>query len=230
MATLPPVPSAKRQRLNEAAASARISALASAGRLNPSTESVVIQLQSSVDGEPLGPAISLPAASTGQRELQMIVNQLRREARGTRKRREAKGFESDGEEEDEDDEEEEDVPFAFHLDVAASAGQGAETMTEGEVAPQQPTRLDISTSIAQDVLQAALTKKLDLSAEDTLRIVFEPQAVFKVRPVRRCSSTLSGEWPRRAPAVTFSCTYSKTDTVSTPSPSHLQFAPLGSAP
>lgn len=174
MATLPPVPSAKRQRLNAQAESRRIEQLQEQGKLNPSTENVIIQLQSSVDGELLGPSISLPAGSTGQRELQMIVNQLRRQNRENTKRTE------DDESGDEDDDE--DLPFAFHLEVASAEGT---TST-------QPTRLDIGTSISQDVLQAALTRKLDLSSEDTLRIVFEPQAVFKVRPVRRCSSTLSG--------------------------------------
>lgn len=177
MATLPPVPSAKRQRLNEQAKQTQISALASSGKLNPTTENVIVQLQSSVDGSLLGPSISLPAGNTGQRELQMIVNQLRRQMRGAKKpRREDEG--SDPEDDDDDDE---DLPFAFHLNVENAAGNTTSS-----------TRLDISTSISQDVLAAAVSRKLDLSAEDTLRIVFEPQAVFKVRPVRRCSSTMSG--------------------------------------
>lgn len=176
MATLPPVPTAKRQRLNDQAKEKAISALASSGKLNPTTENVVVQLQSSVDGELLGPSISLPAGNTGQRELQMIVNQLRRQLRG-----EKKGRRDDEESDDDDyDDDDEDLPFAFHLNVENAANSNS------------PTRLDISTSISQDVLQAALSRKLDLSAEDTLRIVFEPQAVFKVRPVRRCSSTMSG--------------------------------------
>lgn len=180
MATLAPIPTAKRQRLNAAAESKRVAALVDEGKLNPTTDNVIIQLQSSVDGETLGPSISLPAGNTGQRELQMIVNQLRRQSRAGKKRRVDDGSES--QEEDYDDDDDEDLPFAFHLDVSTSEGTST-----------QPTRLDITTSISQDVLQAAFARKLDLSAEDTLRIVFEPQAVFKVRPVRRCSNTLSGE-------------------------------------
>lgn len=178
MATLPPVASAKRQRLMTQKENQRIEEMAAQGKLNPTTESVVIQLQSSVDGELLGPSISLPAAKTGQRELQMIVNQLRRQQRNEKgKQRRIDDGTTDSEDEDEEDE---DKPFAFHLDIS------------GPEDGKQPTRLDITTSIGQDILQAALARKLDLSAEDTLRIVFEPQAVFRVRPVRRCSSTLSG--------------------------------------
>ncbi|CAO1616831.1 unnamed protein product [Sympodiomycopsis kandeliae] len=174
MATLPPMPTAKRQRLNEQAKQNQIAALASSGKLNPTTENVIVQLQSSIDGEILGPSISLPAGNTGQRELQMIVNQLRRQNRATKK-----GRRDDEEESDDEEEDDEDLPFAFHLNVETSNHT-------------QSTRLDITTSISQDVLQAAVSRKLDLSAEDTLRIVFEPQAVFKVRPVKRCSSTMSG--------------------------------------
>ncbi|CAO1621653.1 unnamed protein product [Parajaminaea phylloscopi] len=178
MSTLPPLQSAKRQRLMAKKESDRIEELAASGKLNPTTESVVIQLQSSVDGELLGPAISLPAGRTGQKQLQMIVNQLRRQERDAKgKRRRIDDGTSDSDSEDDDDE---DKPFAFHLDIATPDNSN------------QPTRLDITTSISTDVLNAALARKLDLSAEDTLRIVFEPQAVFRVRPVRRCSATLSG--------------------------------------
>ncbi|PWN28856.1 WD40 repeat-like protein [Jaminaea rosea] len=179
MATSPPIPTAKRQRLNNQREATQIQALAEQGKLNPSTQNVVVQLQSSIDGETLGPAISLPAASTGQRELQMIVNQLRRQARKGKKRK-VEGALDDTDDEGSDEEDDEDRPFAFHLDVATAEGSNA------------PTRLDIASSISNDVLQVALARKLDLSSEDTLRIVFEPQAVFRVRPIRRCSATLSG--------------------------------------
>lgn len=183
MATLPPVPSAKRQRLTAKKEADQVADLAAQGKLNPNTESVVIQLQSSIDGETLGPPISLPAGNTGQRELQMIVNRLRRQDRKGKKRRVEGNLDSEDEgsgSDDDDDDDDEDRPFAFHIDVITKEGSNA------------PTRLDIGTSISNDVLSAALSRKLDISAEDTLKIVFEPQAVFKVRPIRRCSSTLSG--------------------------------------
>lgn len=179
MATLVPLQSAKRQRLMAKKKSEQIEELAAQGRLNPTTESVVIQLQSSVSGELLGPSISLPAFKTGHRELQMIVNQLRRQDRDQKGKR-RKIDEDSSDDGDDDDRNGEDKPFAFYLDIATEENSN------------QPTRIDITTSIGQDVLQAALIRKLDLSAEDTLRIVFEPQAVFRVRPVRRCSATLSG--------------------------------------
>jgi ribosome assembly protein 4 len=52
-----------------------------------------------------------------------------------------------------------------------------------------PTRIVISNSIEQDILSNAT---YDFSPEDIFVIQCSPQAVFKVRPATRCSSTLSG--------------------------------------
>ncbi|PWN90853.1 putative RSA4-WD-repeat protein [Acaromyces ingoldii] len=183
MATVIPPRSRKRVRLDKEREARELEELASAGKLNPSSQTLVVQFQSGQDGSSLGPPISLPA-QTGQRELNAIVNQLRREIRKEkRKKRTREEKEQEGEDDDDDDDDE-DLPFAFHVSVGGSG--------EGGSAVNAATRLAISKSLDEDVLNAAAAKKLGLSEEDTLRIVFEPQAVFRVRPVRRCSSTLSG--------------------------------------
>lgn len=158
MATIVPQRSAKRQRLANTAAQKDAQALADQGRLGPAAQSVVVQFQSAEDGSPLGPAISLPA-STGQKELEMIVNHLR----------------SQSETDPEDP-----MPFAFHVALPATDSTN------------EPQRLSITKNLTDDVLNAPASRKLGLSTEDTLTIVFEPQAVFRVRAVNRCSSTMSG--------------------------------------
>lgn len=47
--------------------------------------------------------------------------------------------------------------------------------------------IEITTSLEEDVLS-----KNDISKENALKIIYRPQALFKVRPVTRCSSTLTG--------------------------------------
>ncbi|KAI9293834.1 putative notchless protein [Neoconidiobolus thromboides FSU 785] len=46
---------------------------------------------------------------------------------------------------------------------------------------------EVSTSILEDILQ-----KNKKGLEDTITILYQPQAIFKVKPVTRCSSTLNG--------------------------------------
>ena len=70
------------------------------------------------------------------------------------------------------------MPFLFHIDASAEA-----------IASGAPARLVISNSIDQDVLNHPSQA---FSPEDVFVIHCSPQAVFKVRPATRCSSTLSG--------------------------------------
>ena len=70
------------------------------------------------------------------------------------------------------------MPFLFHIDAPAEA-----------IASGAPARLVISNSIDQDVLNHPSQA---FSPEDVFVIHCSPQAVFKVRPATRCSSTLSG--------------------------------------
>ena len=179
MATLVPPRSAKRARLAAAAESARAEELLQAGKMGPSSSTLIVQFRNGHDGSLLGPVISLPA-STGAGEMNMIVNQLRRqqkaETRKARTREEKEAADSD------DDDDDEDLPFAFHV-----------SLTSDEEARQAKSRITVHKSLKDDVLSAREAIQMGLSEEDTLQVVFEPQAVFKVRPVRRCSSTLSGE-------------------------------------
>ncbi|KAJ1573633.1 hypothetical protein NDA12_002474 [Ustilago hordei] len=191
MATQIPQRTAKRQRLADEKAAREASSLQAQGQLGPSTETLVIQFQSGQDGSLLGPTINLPA-STGQKELQAIINQLRRQlkaAQGPKKRSVDDPAESD---DDDDDDDDDDLPYAFHVDLQQlSASAGVDTEEKQELVKSN-ARLPINDSLTQDVLNAQQAKKLGLSQEDTLTVVFEPQAVFKVRPVSRCSSTMSG--------------------------------------
>lgn len=164
MATQVPVPSAKRQRLAADAARREEEALAASGSMNATMSSVLVQFQSGQDESYLGSTLSLPA-SAGQAEMGKIVNELRRQLK------------LKGDDEDEDEE----IPYTFHVLLAPSPE-----------APSQPTRINITDSLHESVLQSAVAKRLGLSSEDSLTVVFEPQAVFRVRAVSRCSSTLSG--------------------------------------
>ena len=68
------------------------------------------------------------------------------------------------------------LPYSFHLRSA--------------------TRVDINQSIMADALS------LDFSPEDVFELWCEPQAVFRVRSVGRCSATLSGECSEGAELIT----------------------------
>lgn len=191
MATQIPQRSAKRQRLADEKAAREAASLQAQGQLGPCTETLVIQFQSGQDGSLLGPTITLPGA-TGQKELEAIINQLRRQLKQTQAPKKRSVDDPDTGSDDDDDDDDQDLPYAFHVDVqqlVASAGGKSE---ETEQLVKSNARLPINHSLTQDVLNAQAAKKLGLSQEDTLTVVFEPQAVFKVRPVSRCSSTMSG--------------------------------------
>jgi ribosome assembly protein 4 len=180
MATLVPPKSAKRARLQRDADEGRASKLAEMGKIGPSTSKLVVQFRNGNDGSALGPLITLPAG-TGAQEMNMIVNQLRRqqrdEIRANRTRKEKEEADSDDEEDDED------LPFAFHVALEGDRLDGKANLQ---------TRLTVRTNLREDVLMTKEATSMGLSEEDTISVTFEPQAVFRVRPVRRCTSTLSG--------------------------------------
>lgn len=101
---------------------------------------------------------------------------------------------------------EEPVPFAFYVTIP-----GAE---EGSSAP---TRIAIASSLKQDVLD---NPKHPATAEDVFVVHCSPQAVFRVRPATRCSSTLSGVLPSSALCSTI---YSTRSQVTAPPSSALRF-------
>lgn len=158
-----PKPSAKRQRLAAEAEQRANDELSQSGLMNSNMSNVLVQFQSGQDETFLGPTISLPA-QVGQAEMTKLVNELRRQARRQHSA----------------DEDDEDIPYAFHVVLPPKDGT------------QQATRISINTSLQDDVLGSAVAKQLGVGMEESLTVVFEPQAVFRVRAVTRCSSTLSG--------------------------------------
>ncbi|TIC21720.1 WD40 repeat-like protein [Wallemia mellicola] len=79
------------------------------------------------------------------------------------------------------------VPFSFHLDLG-----DVNQNVNPEEQKLQASRLPISNNILTDALSQKNITTFGLSTEDTFKIICEPQAVFRVRPATRCSSTLSG--------------------------------------
>ena len=175
MATQVPLRSSKRQRLTDAASEKAALELAEKGKVGPKASSLIVQFQSGQDGSALGPSISLPA-DTSRKQLEMIVNRLRKDLKLAAGRR--------ADEDDDDD----DLPYSFHVMLQ----EAKPDLKEENVAPLQQQRMPIASSLQDDVLNATAAKKLGLSTEDVLTVIFEPQAVFRVRPVTRCSSTLGG--------------------------------------
>jgi ribosome assembly protein 4 len=81
-------------------------------------------------------------------------------------------FEKDGEDP---------VPFSFHVSLPQDEDRK----------PGEPTRIVISKSIEADILDHSSHA---FTQEDVFVVHCAPQAVFRVRPATRCSSTLSGEF------------------------------------
>jgi ribosome assembly protein 4 len=85
-------------------------------------------------------------------------------------------------------------PTGPQLDVPHDVTpQQLETLLNGLL--QQEERLPYSFFINEQELAAELgahLKKNAVSVEAVLRVVYQPQAVFKVRPVARCSATIPG--------------------------------------
>lgn len=74
------------------------------------------------------------------------------------------------------------LPYSFHL-IPKSAN-----------AVTSATRVQINKSILADAINPpASTSSATFSPEDVFELWCEPQAVFRVRSVGRCSATLSGK-------------------------------------
>ncbi|KAL9939720.1 hypothetical protein V8E36_001537 [Tilletia maclaganii] len=200
MSTLVPPPTAKRQRKLNSALQSQTATWADPAKANahlpshPDTANqpnLVIQFRNANDNNAaLGPPINIPAGA-GQRELALLVNQLRRQLRAQNKPKRKHVVDDINEElppsDDEDDEEDEDLPYAFHVAIPPTQAQQQQSTSTPE-----NTRLTISSSIQSDVLASKPAAQLGWSTESLLDIVFEPQAVFRVRAVNRCSSSLTG--------------------------------------
>ena len=44
-----------------------------------------------------------------------------------------------------------------------------------------------------------MNRTLQVSVETALRVVYQPQAVFRVRPVSRCTASMPGEYTNISP-------------------------------
>ncbi|KAG0149950.1 hypothetical protein CROQUDRAFT_652929 [Cronartium quercuum f. sp. fusiforme G11] len=172
MATVIPPPPKKKAKLDKL----------NANKLNDTTPvslpNLVIQLKDGRTSNSIGPSLSLPA-HTDKKGLELIVNKLKKE---TLKKR----IKADQDERDQD--EDEDHPWSFSLKLKANNEHNVPTD------PQQPSaedavRIPIYESLSKDLL---LKYPNLVCTEDVLVIECEPEAIFRVREVRRCSSSLSG--------------------------------------
>ena len=139
---------------------------ANAGASIPTGPAVnlVVQFTSSKDGSAIGRPIRLPA-DTDRAGLELLANKLAK-----------------AQNQDEDDEQDDEpTPYSFHVSIPSAKGKEK----EGGEATRVPVLKDL-----QDVLKK---NESSLSVEDVLTVVCEPEAIFKVRQVTRCSSTLAGE-------------------------------------
>lgn len=140
--------------------------------LEESVPNVVVQFVNDHDGTPLAPAVNLPADVTKD-ALESLVNSLKPQVSLSKYLSDFLTQPRPFVCQDDDA-----VPFLFHIDASTEA-----------IAAGTPSRIVISKSISQDVLNHPSQA---FSPEDIFVIHCSPQAVFKVRPATRCSSTLSG--------------------------------------
>lgn len=135
------------------------------------SSNIVVQFVSEDDGQPLAPAVNLPA-NLSREALEGLLNKLSPQV----------SFHSFihalkltfGRQEDP-------VPFSFHVQLP-----------EDEVKiPGAPTRIVIAKSIEADILNHPINSR-SFTEEDVFVVHCSPQSVFRVRPPTRCSSTLSG--------------------------------------
>lgn len=134
------------------------------GSNGPLAPNLVVSFSNAKDDSSLGPAVRLPA-DTDKAGLELLANQLAKAQKKLQKH-------LDGED-DEDEDDDEPVPFSFHV-----------------LLPGSEQRIPV----LKDLWEVLKQNSQSLSTEDTIRVVCEPEAVFKVRLVTRCSSTLSGRW------------------------------------
>ncbi|MBW0491970.1 hypothetical protein O181_031685 [Austropuccinia psidii MF-1] len=166
MATVIPPPSKKKAKLE------KLNANKVKDVTLPSFPNVIVQLKDGQTGNLIGSSLSLPS-STDKHGLELLVNSL--------KKAQPKKPIRDGEESDDDDDL--DRPWSFSLTLKPRI------KSDDDENGLQEVRIPIYDSLAQDLL----TKYSDLvSSEDVLVIDCEPEAIFKVREVRRCSSSLAG--------------------------------------
>lgn len=147
---------------------------------------IVAQFKNAADGSILGPSISLPA-DTSREGLELLVNNLRGSVSRPSQPRATHPTETHPLTAPHPRLQSADpLPFSFHLRLPKSAlPAGAEQPAEGEEAP----RIAIHNSVHADLL---LKHSTLVSTEDVFVIECEPEAVFRVREITRCSSSIDG--------------------------------------
>lgn len=156
-------PPSKKARREERERVAQASTSAS-GSNGPSAPNLVVSFSNAQDESSLGPAVRLPA-DTDKAGLELLANQLSKAQKKLQRH-------LDGEDDDDNEDDDEPVPFSFHVLLPGS---------------------DQRIPVHKDLWEVLKQNSQSLSTEDTIRVVCEPEAVFKVRLVTRCSSTLSGK-------------------------------------
>lgn len=93
----------------------------------------------------------------------------------------------EGRDDDNDDEEDainESTPFSFHVSITRTTkNENGESVTTTQRVP-----------VLKDLLEIIRRPENGVSVEDVIQVICEPEAVFKVRQITRCSSTLTGKW------------------------------------
>lgn len=171
MATLIPPPPKKKAKLDKL----------NANNLNDPTPiplpNIVVQLKDGRTGHLIGPSLSLPA-HTDKKGLELIVNKLRKDTLQKRIK------EDDGDDDDDDDR-----PWSFSLKLKHDITHKIRQVEEKSAVEEEDVRIPIYESLSKDLL---LKHPSLVCTEDVLVIECEPEAIFRVREVRRCSSSLSG--------------------------------------
>jgi len=187
MATIVPPPS-KKARLAEKRALAEASTSENAS--NTPAPSVIVQFKSTSAAAASDDAAAAAAAGSSEREsnigapirlpsdtnkagLELLVNQLAKAQRAL-----------DGRNDDEEDEDDanESTPFSFHVSITRTTkNEQGESVTTVQRVP-----------VLKDLLEVIRRPENGVSVEDVIQVICEPEAVFKVRQITRCSSTLTG--------------------------------------
>jgi ribosome assembly protein 4 len=188
MATIIPPPPKKKAKLEKLNAN-KLSDLAPTPFPN-----IIVQLKDGRTGKPIGSSISLPS-NTDKRGLELLVNQLRKDQRAKKPKlshSERKKLAEEEIDEDQDEDHEADLNLPWSFSLTLKNPQRPKLPSGQDDAPQDPEeeiRIPIYESLSKDLL---INHSNLISSEDILVIDCEPEAIFRVREVRRCSSSLAG--------------------------------------
>jgi len=189
MATVIPPPPKKKAKLDKL----------NANKLNdlapPSFPNIIVQLKDGRTGKPIGSSISLPS-NTDKRGLELLVNQLRKDQRARKpklshlERKKLAEEQIDEEQDDDDLEADLNLPWSFSLTLKNPQRPSIPSdQDDAGKSSEEELRIPIYESLSKDLL---INHSSLISSEDILVIDCEPEAIFRVREVRRCSSSLAG--------------------------------------